>query len=62
MQLFGFGLVNLLQDGKIQLDSNGLPIATYTNDDIFELARVFTGWSFSYYHRGETSQQAFGIR
>ena len=52
MQLFSFGLVKLLQDGKIQLDSNGLPIATYTNDDIKELARVFTGWSFSYYHRG----------
>lgn len=52
MQLFSFGLVHLLLDGKIQLDANGLPIPTYTNEDIKELSKVFTGWSFSYYNGG----------
>jgi len=50
MQLFSIGLVHLHQDGSLKLDATGLPIATYTNDDITELARVFTGWSFSKRH------------
>jgi hypothetical protein len=33
-------------DGAAELE-NGLPVATYDNHDIQELARVFTGWSFS---------------
>jgi uncharacterized protein (DUF1800 family)/regulation of enolase protein 1 (concanavalin A-like superfamily) len=47
MQLFSIGLVHRHPDGSLKLGSDGLPIATYTNADITELARVFTGWSFS---------------
>jgi len=47
MQLFSIGLVHLHPDGSLKLDENGEPVATYGNEDITELARVFTGWSFS---------------
>lgn len=47
MQLFSIGLVQLHPDGSLKLGSNGLPISTYTQTDITEMARVFTGWSFS---------------
>ena len=43
MQLFTIGLFMLNQDGTRQLDSEGNFIPTYDNDDINELARVFTG-------------------
>ena len=47
MQLFSIGLVQLHPDGSLKLGSNGLPITAYTQTDITEMARVFTGWSFS---------------
>ena len=43
MQLFTIGLVQLNQDGTPILDLNGQPIPTYNNNDIAELAKVFTG-------------------
>jgi uncharacterized protein (DUF1800 family) len=46
MQLFTIGLWQLNPNGTRILDTNGLPIATYNNGDITELARVFTGLSF----------------
>ena len=49
MQLFSIGLLHLHLDGTIKLGADGLPIATYDNDDITELARVLTGLSFSKY-------------
>ena len=42
MQLFSIGLWELNQDGTRKL-VNGQPIPTYTNRDIGEFARVFTG-------------------
>ena len=48
MQLFTIGLLELWDDGFVKLDEtefNLLP--TYTNNDIKELARVFTGMSWS---------------
>ncbi len=48
MQLFSIGLLELHPDGTIKLGGNGQPIATYDNDDIKELSKVFTGWSFAY--------------
>ncbi|TAH06858.1 MAG: DUF1800 family protein [Sphingobacteriia bacterium] len=42
MQLFSIGLWELNQDGSRKL-RNGEPIPTYTNTDITEFARVFTG-------------------
>lgn len=47
-QLFSIGLLYLLPDGRVQLDAaSGQPVQTYSNVDIENLARVFTGWSFS---------------
>jgi uncharacterized protein (DUF1800 family) len=43
MQLFTIGLWKLNQDGTFVLDANGDPIPTYSNDDITEFAKVFTG-------------------
>jgi len=45
MQLFSVGLYLLNQDGTYQTDSNGRPLEAYTNDDITEFARVFTGFT-----------------
>ncbi|MBK9736220.1 MAG: DUF1800 family protein [Saprospiraceae bacterium] len=47
MQLFTIGLYKLNPDGTKMLDGNGNPIPTYTNTDIKQLARVFTGMSGS---------------
>ncbi|BCX47993.1 calcium-binding-repeat protein [Haloferula helveola] len=43
MQLFSIGLWELNPDGTRKLDGGGEPIETYGNDQITELARVFTG-------------------
>jgi len=44
MQLFTIGLVLLNQDGTPVLDSNGATTDTYSNADITEVAKVFTGY------------------
>jgi len=46
MQLFSLGLDLLNPDGTPQLDENGLAIPTYTQNDILNFARVFTGWNY----------------
>lgn len=43
MQLFTIGIHMLNQDGTLMLDANGNPVPTYDNDDINQMARVFTG-------------------
>jgi len=48
MQLFSIGLSQLNLDGSLLLDANGMPIPTYTQDDIVGLAHVFTGWGYGY--------------
>ena len=50
MQLFSIGLVLRHPDGSLILSNEGLPIATYDNNDISELARVFTGFSHGARH------------
>ena len=52
MQLFTFGLVARNPNGSIKLGQNNLPIQTYDNDVIKEMAQVFTGLSFSKYETG----------
>jgi uncharacterized protein (DUF1800 family) len=47
LQLFSIGLNFLNPDGTLQLDSNGDPIPTYTQDTVNNFARVFTGWVFA---------------
>lgn len=46
MQLFTIGLVALNLDGTVRRDGSGQPIPTYTQDDVTQLARVFTGYDF----------------
>jgi uncharacterized protein (DUF1800 family) len=45
MQLFTIGLYQLNIDGSFKRDTFGYPIPTYTQKDIKELAKVFTGLS-----------------
>ncbi|WP_051563685.1 DUF1800 domain-containing protein [Enterovibrio calviensis] len=44
MQLFSLGLWELNINGTPVLNANGKRIPTYTQRDVSELARVFTGW------------------
>jgi len=47
LQLFSIGTVVLNLDGTPQLDAQGNPIPTYTQADITEFTRVFTGWNLA---------------
>jgi uncharacterized protein (DUF1800 family) len=44
MQLFSIGVVQLNTDGSTKRDAKGKPMETYTQKDVEELARAFTGW------------------
>ena len=46
MQLFSIGLSQLQPDGTLKLDTTGLPIATYDQTTITQMAKVFTGWGY----------------
>ena len=46
MQLFTIGLYQLNLDGTEKRDASGNKIETYTNADVTNIARVFTGWDF----------------
>ncbi|MBL9206607.1 MAG: DUF1800 family protein [Opitutaceae bacterium] len=46
MQLFTIGLNQLQPDGTLKLDAAGLPIPTYHQTTITEMAKVFTGWAY----------------
>jgi uncharacterized protein (DUF1800 family) len=46
MQLFTLGIPRLYPDGSIIRDGNNLEAQVYTEDDVKELARIFTGWTF----------------
>jgi uncharacterized protein (DUF1800 family) len=47
MQLFTIGLNQLNMDGSEKLDANGKLIPTYNSYDIGQLAKVFTGFTWS---------------
>lgn len=47
MQLFTIGLYELNLDGTEKLDQSGQRIPTYTQDDVSELAKVFTGFHYN---------------
>jgi uncharacterized protein (DUF1800 family) len=55
MQLFTIGLYELNADGTRKLDANGAPIETYGQEDVTNLARIFTGYSWDYLSNGGTS-------
>ena len=46
MQLFTIGLYQLNLDGTEKRDGNGNKIETYSQSDITNIARTFTGWDF----------------
>lgn len=56
MQLFSFGLVHREINGAVRLGPDNLPMATYDNDVIQQMARVFTGLSFSASNRNEVER------
>jgi uncharacterized protein (DUF1800 family) len=47
LQLFSIGLVQLNPDGSVKKDSAGNPLPSYTQDQVEDLARAFTGWSYA---------------
>jgi uncharacterized protein (DUF1800 family) len=58
MQLFTIGLVQLELDGTPKRDGAGRPIPTYTQDEVSELARVFTGYDFDFSTNSNTFPSA----
>ena len=46
MQLFTLGIYQLNIDGTEKRDGNGNKLESYTQSDISNIARVFTGWDF----------------
>jgi uncharacterized protein (DUF1800 family) len=59
MQLFSIGLTKLNNDGTPVKDSNGVPLRTYTNDEITEYARVWTGFR-THFVRGNIESRFYG--
>lgn len=57
LQLFSLGLYQLNPDGSHVTDENGNSLDTYTQQDVEEYARAFTGWSYkasaSYFYPGQ---------
>ena len=47
MQLFSIGVNMLHQDGTLQLDAQGQPIPTYSQETIEGFAHAFTGWTYA---------------
>ena len=52
MQLFTIGLYELNSDGTNRLGADGKPVETYGQDDVTNLARVFTGYNWDYLSNG----------
>jgi uncharacterized protein (DUF1800 family) len=46
LQLFSVGVNQLNLDGTPVLDSQGKPLATYTQTNVNEFTRLFTGWNW----------------
>jgi uncharacterized protein (DUF1800 family) len=47
LQLFSIGLNQLNDDGTAQVDGNGIPLPTYSQDVVTAFAHVFTGWNLA---------------
>ncbi len=46
LQLFSIGTAVLNPDGSPQIDAQGMPLASYSQTQVNEFTRVFTGWNF----------------
>ncbi|MFC5346213.1 DUF1800 family protein [Brevundimonas staleyi] len=58
LQLMSIGTYELNSDGTLKRDGSGAAIPTYTADDVSNLAKVFTG--YSWYHPNPTNSTFFG--
>jgi len=47
MQLMTLGLYQLNNDGTVKTDAGGKPLDSYTQDDVSNLARIFTGYDLN---------------
>lgn len=47
LQLFSIGLTQLNPDGTPKLDARGQPLSAYTEEDVKEYTRAFTGWTYA---------------
>ena len=47
MQLFTLGTTLLNEDGSLKVDGDGIPIPTYSQFQVTEFARVYTGWTYA---------------
>ena len=47
LQLFSIGTAVLNADGSPQMDAQGMPVASYSQTQVNEFTRVFTGWNFN---------------
>ncbi len=56
-QLFTIGLSLLQPDGTLVLDANGLPEATYDQNEIVQVANALTGWG---YHSTASNPSFYG--
>jgi len=56
LQLFTIGLFELNADGTPRLNSSNDPVELYDNEDIVNLARVFTGYSYANNRFGRNSR------
>ncbi len=46
MQLFSIGLYQLNLDGSVQVDAQNVPIPTYTQTDVQQMAKALTAWTY----------------
>ena len=47
MELFSLGVSLLNLDGSVQVDAQGVPVPTYTQTDVQQLAKALTGWTYN---------------
>jgi uncharacterized protein (DUF1800 family) len=60
IQLFSIGLIQRHLDGSLKLDPvTALPVATYDQADVTEMARVMTGLSFGKVHAAMTNTPTY---
>jgi len=62
MQLFSIGLFQLKPNGTLVRNGRGQPIPTYDNDDITEMAKIFTGLAFDGVDRNFGNGEAMWTR
>jgi len=46
MQLFSIGLYELNENGTLKKNDSGQPIETYSQENVTQLAAIFTGWHY----------------